>query len=658
MPIPTQRPEDRDRPTVEAIVAVDPPREFRLHPRDRVVAFTAEAAGARQLFTLGLRGGVPLQLTASEKDVSDPDWSSDGRWLAYVRDTAIWAIEADGSGATRIADHPAGNTVPRWSPDGRTLAFLSRRRGWSQVWIVDTGLPRRGRPPSSPRAPEPRPLTGAGIDVEDFAWSPDGRSVAVMAQRDPDLTTSQITIVDVASGSEDLVAGSGAWETAGRWTPDGGLLFVSDADGWFQVVHLSADRRMRTVLTEGRREHGEPGGEWGFRPLASPDGRRYVHIEVHDGLVDLVVAPLPAGRGRARARPAETARVVNPWPGIWRAVGWLADGSGLVALGESERRPQDLWLLPVAGAGRRRAAAGPARQLTDSLPAALRPAFLGRRFVEGRRFTFEARDGLRVEGTLWRAEDGAGGSRRAGASGSRKQPIVVVPHGGPTWQAYRRWDPFKQLLAREGFAVAEIDFRGSTGYGRTFRQANHGEWGHADVHDVIDGTRWLAGHDWADPERLAIYGGSYGGYMVLCALVEEPSMWRAGVDLFGDSEIAESYRHGDRVGRLDLERQMGRPDDADRVELYRRGSPVYRAERIEAPLLILHGRKDKRVVPLMTERMVEALEIEGKHHEVVWYDEEAHGWKRPETKRDAFNRILAFLRRHVLDEEATAAAAP
>jgi dipeptidyl aminopeptidase/acylaminoacyl peptidase len=95
---------------------------------------------------------------------------------------------------------------------------------------------------------------------------------------------------------------------------------------------------------------------------------------------------------------------------------------------------------------------------------------------------------------------------------------------------------------------------------------------------------------------------------------------------------------------------MGAPDDADAAEAYRLGSPVYGAERIEAPLLLLHGRKDKRVVPLMTERMAEALEIEGKYHEVVWYDDEGHGWEKRETKRDAFSRVLAFLKRHVLGD--------
>jgi len=281
--------------------------------------------------------------------------------------------------------------------------------------------------------------------------------------------------------------------------------------------------------------------------------------------------------------------------------------------------------------------------VTTSLPAAVASALAPARTPAGERVAITARDGLRVEGTLWRP------SAATGRRGATRVPVVLYPHGGPTWQAYRGFTPFKQLLVREGFAVLDVDFRGSTGYGRAFRLANHNEWGHADSHDMIDAARWAAEQPWADG-RLAIYGGSYGGYLVLCALVDEPDLWRAGVDLYGDSEIAESFRHGDRVGRLDLARQMGSPDDPERAELYRRGSPVYRAERIQAPLLILHGRKDKRVVPLMTERMVEALEIENKHHDIHWYDDEAHGWEKRENRRDAYERTLAFLKRHVLDD--------
>jgi len=636
--------------TIEAIVAVDSPREFRIHPRDRVVAYTAEAAGSRQLFTLSLRGTgtPPVQVTASEKAVSDPHWSPDGRRLAFVRDDEIWIVEADGSRLTKVVAKPGGGREPRWSPDGRRLAFISRRRGWSQVWLIDAPVPRRGRPQRDPRAPVATPLTVAGFDVDGLAWSPDGNVLAVTGQQAPDdLTTSQIALVDVASGESRIVAGTRSHDTGARWAPDGSLLYLSDEDGWFQVIRRSADGRDRIAVTDGEREHGEPSGGYGYAALPSPDGRRLVHIEVRDGLIDLFVRDLGAGAAkRGRGRPPKTPRTVSastkatkivPWDGVWRAIGWLPDSAWVAAIGESERRPQDLWLLPVPGAAPE---GSRPRQITNSMPAVLAAAVSASRVPTGDRVVITARDGLRLEGTLWRP------AAATGKRGGRKVPTILYPHGGPTWQAYRMFQPFKLLLANSGYAFLDVDFRGSTGYGRTFRHGNHGEWGHGDTQDMVDAARWAAEQPWSDG-RFGIYGGSYGGYMVLTSLVEEPALWSVGVDLYGDSEIAESYRHGDRIGRLDLHKMMGGPDDPARVDAYRRGSPVYRAERIEAPLLILHGRKDKRVVPLMTERMVEALDIEDKTYEVHWYDEEAHGWERRENRRDALERIYRFITTHM-----------
>jgi len=637
--------------TIEHIVAVEPGREYRLDPRGRSVAFTQDAAGARQLLIIPLRGGPAVQVTASEKAISDPQWSPDGRRLAFVRDTAIGVVEADGTRLVTVTDHPAGNTMPRWSPDGRRLAFLSRRRGWAQIWVVDAPVPRRGRPPASPRSPEPTVVTAAGLDVDEFEWSPDGSRFAVAAQRGAAIRyASRISVVIVADGAERPIGDGPDWECGPRWLPNGGLVYLSDADGWFQVIGLDPGLGSRTSFTMGMAEHGEPGGGFGYAPLPSPDGRRVAHIAVHDGLTDVVVTALPdAGataapvsrprkRGGSARSAAEPGTALQPWSGVWRPIGWQPDGAWLAAIGESETRPQDLWLLPVPGLAPDGARP---RRITESLPAVLASAVA--RFAPGERIAYTARDGLRIEGTLYRPQTATG--RRRGA----RVPAVIYPHGGPTWQTYRSWAPFKQLLVNDGFAVLDVDFRGSTGYGRAFREANMDEWGHADVHDLVDAGHWLQAQPWCSG-RLAMWGGSYGGYMVLSALVEEPGMWSAGVDMYGDSEIAESFRHGDRIGRIDLERQMGHPDEPERAPRFRRGSPLYRAERIEAPLLLLHGRKDKRVVPLMTEKMVEALQIEGKFHEVHWYDEEAHGWQARDNRRDAFTRIRAFLRRHVLDQ--------
>ena len=629
---------------MEAIVAVAPPQAFRISPDGRTAAFLEEIAGARQLCVQPLRGGPRRQLTASARDISDPQWSPDGTRLAYVREGAIWVIDADGGRPTRVADHPAGNEGPCWAPDGERLLFISRRRGWGQLWLAEVARPGRGRPPSVERLPEARCLTPTPHDVELPAWSPDGRRVLFSSLRSGDLATSQLLVLDVAralgsaADAAQVVAGERSMAVSGSWWPDGeSIVYVDDRDGWFQVrrawLSTSGTVTDEVALTGGEREHGDPTGEPQYTPRVSPDGRRLAHVRIHDGLVDLLVAKLDES-GRAVGDEV----VVNPEPGVWRLVDW-AGPDHVAAVGDTTTRPPDLWILPVPGLA---APSARPRQVTDSCPGAL-PVH---RFVPPERVAFTARDGLEIQGTLWRPPEATGGRQ------GRLVPVVVYPHGGPTSQTYAGWWPFFQLLVQEGMAVFAIDFRGSTGYGRAFRRANVNEWGHADCHDVIDGAAWSLAQPWADG-RAAIYGGSYGGYLTLCALVEAPSLWRCGVDLYGDSEIAESYRHGDRPGRLDLERMMGRPDDPATVELYRRGSPVYRAERIEAPLLIIHGRRDKRVVPLMSERMIEALEIEGKHHEVAWYDE-GHSigrWRSPENRRDAHEKSLRFLKRHLLDEE-------
>jgi dipeptidyl aminopeptidase/acylaminoacyl peptidase len=637
----------RDGLTIEQAAAVESPREFRLSPDGRRVAFTLEAAGARQIFVMSSRGGYPEQITASEKPVSDPQWSPDGRRIAFVREDAIWMVDVEGSHQALVTQHPAGNRSPRWCADGHQIAFISRRRGWDQLWIVDAPVPRRGRPATKPRSADPLPLTDPGVDIDDLVWSPNGKWIAITSQRLPDLLTSQVHIVDVVSGEQRLIAGETSWETGPRWLPDNsGLLLVSDQDGWFQVVRVSLDGKERTVLTSGQHEHGVSSGGWGYVPLPSPDGRRFTHIEIRDGLVELLVGEIAQTAGSdavgaassagPRSRPGQRSAVVCPFEGVWLAVGWLPDSSAVLAIGRSYRMPDDLWLLPTPEA----AAAGvKPRQLTNSLPVVVDSAH----FSVGTRIAIQARDGLRIEGTLYLPGAAAPGEEVAPV------PCLVHSHGGPTDQSFREWMPFRQLVVESGIAFLSVDFRGSSGYGRQFRLANRGEWGHADAFDVIDAAHWAAGQPWCDG-RLGHYGGSYGGYLTLCVLTEEPQLWRAGIDLYGDSEIAESYGHGDRPGRIDLERQMGKPDDPEAAALYRRGSPLYRAERIQAPLLILHGRKDKRVVPLMSEKIIEALEIEGKHFSGHWYDDEAHGWQKRDNRRDAWRRCLEFLKRHLLEQ--------
>ena len=299
------------------------------------------------------------------------------------------------------------------------------------------------------------------------------------------------------------MAGTDSHDTGAAGCADGSLLYVSDEDGWFQVIRRSPDGRDGSVLTDGEREHGEPVGGFGYVPLASPDG---TPLRPHRGprrTRSTSSSGLGGGRAaQARSRPAaedaadrgcrrRRPQRISPLDGVWRAIGWLADGAWVAAIGESETRPQDLWLLPVPGVapdGSR------PRQVTDSRPAVLAAALApGRVAQPASASTFTARDGLRIEGTLWRP------ATATGKRGGRRVPTIVYPHGGPTWQAYRALPPFKLLLANEGYAFLDVDFRGSTGYGRAFRAGQPRRMGprRRPGHRRCR-ARWAAEQPWSD----------------------------------------------------------------------------------------------------------------------------------------------------------------
>ncbi|HLZ72170.1 MAG TPA: S9 family peptidase [Dehalococcoidia bacterium] len=589
--------------SIAAAIADPSPAQVTLSPRGDRLAFTLELDEAQPLYLLDAAGGWPLRLTPDAGRYGRPAFSPDGRRLAAVLDNALWTLNDGGLERTRVYAHPAGVSEPAWSPDGATIAFRSRERGWDQVWSVPFAGGTATR------------LSGTPADNGPPQWSPGARFLAYTSVRE-DLRASDIYTVDAASGREqNLTPDSGCWNTAPAWAPSGGrLAFFAERDGFFHLYVRSGDGEVRQ-LTFGEWEDGGLHARGPQHLAWSPDGTEIAFLRNREGKTDVMVVDA-AG---------ESLRRVSPGEGNWGIVGWLPDGKRLIATFDSPTQPPDIFVLAADG--------GAAEQITRScggIPTA--------ELVTPERVPFRARDGRTICGFLYRPKLAAG----------ERAPALVVPHGGPNSRFQFAWRPLFQLFAQEGYAVFGPDFRGSTGYGREFREANFGEWGHADLHDVFDAAEYLRSLDWIDAARIGIYGQSYGGYLVLCALTRAPELFACGVDLFGDSEIAESYRHGDRVGRLDLQRQMG--DPADNTDRYRRGSPVYAAERIEAPLLILHGRDDRRVAPLMSERMIEALRIEGKFFEHHFYDGEGHGFRSPASKRDATERTLTFLKRYLKGE--------
>jgi dipeptidyl aminopeptidase/acylaminoacyl peptidase len=219
---------------------------------------------------------------------------------------------------------------------------------------------------------------------------------------------------------------------------------------------------------------------------------------------------------------------------------------------------------------------------------------------------------------------------------------VLYPHGGPSSQYYYEWDSLTQYLLAKGYTFVMPNYRGSTGFGIEFEQANYGQWGQGDMQDCLAGARYLAALDWVTPERIAIYGASYGGYMVACCLARDPDyLFACGISKFGDAHLETSWALSSRELRYYTEKMIGHP--AKNRDVYYDGSPIYQVENIQSPVLILHGLEDDIVPPEASEDWVEALRHADKTFEYKTYSGESHGFLRRATQMDAYGRIERFL---------------
>ncbi|MCU1429073.1 MAG: peptidase, partial [Actinomycetia bacterium] len=249
-------------------------------------------------------------------------------------------------------------------------------------------------------------------------------------------------------------------------------------------------------------------------------------------------------------------------------------------------------------------------------------------------------DGANVHGLFYAPDHSALGAGNA-------PPLYVHIHGGPTGQSTAAWSPRLQFFLDRGWAVLAPDYRGSSGYGRAYAQSLAGGWGERDVADVAAGIRHAGREGWCDPQRVAVVGGSAGGLTVLLCCARHGDIVRAGVSLFGVTDLFELAATTHRFESRYLDRIVGvLPGDADR---YRDRSPLTYAADIEVPVLVLQGTDDKAVPASQAEAMVDAMRRAGRTVEFQLYEGEGHGWRRASTVADDLVRTEAFLRRWVLE---------
>jgi dipeptidyl aminopeptidase/acylaminoacyl peptidase len=252
--------------------------------------------------------------------------------------------------------------------------------------------------------------------------------------------------------------------------------------------------------------------------------------------------------------------------------------------------------------------------------------------------SFAARDGFKVRGYL---------TLPAGNAGS-KPPLVVLPHGGPWLRDYWGFDSEVQFLANRGYAVLQVNFRGSAGFGRKFLEAGYQEWGAAMQDDVTDAVKWVIAEGLVDPDRVGIYGASYGGFAAMAGLCFTPELYRCGVNVCGVTDmrtLIQNLPAEKKLLRANMERLVGDPKEDS--ELLKRRSPQHNVERIAVPVLLAYGQEDTVVEIKQGDRFHRELKRNGKEVKYLVFPDEGHGFFRRENQLKFYGELEQFLDRHL-----------
>jgi dipeptidyl aminopeptidase/acylaminoacyl peptidase len=607
--------------TIEQFLATTTWAGASFSPDGKQLLVSGNQTGVFNAYSIPVSGGAPRQLTDSKVNaIHVAGWFPTGDRILYGSDqggneqTHLYVRNADGTTRDLTPGDKLKAQFEGWAPDDRTFFFTTNERDPHYFDVYEMSVDGYQR-------------TLLYRNEGGFSVGPisrDRRYVALVKQESSgdsdvylyDRTTTKLTDLTTHTGDVSNLPQD--------FSPDGAsLYYTTDEGGEFS-------RLVRYDLATGKRADVlRP--EWDVTgAFFSRDGGFLLVAINHDAATEVRLFAVPG------MRPVKLPEL--PDADI-TGLQFSHDGRRLAFYAESSRSPRNLYTIDVADLEH-----GTPRQLTRALSPDIDPAAL----TASRVVRFKSYDGVEVPGLLFQPK---------AASPEHPAPALVWVHGGPGGQSRVGYSPLIQFLVNHGYAVYAINNRGSSGYGKTFFHLADRKHGNADLGDCVAAKGMLKATGWVAPDRIGIIGGSYGGYMVLAALAFQPHEFAAGVDLFGVANWVRTlasippYWASERKALYKL---IGDPQaDADYL---RKISPLFHAEQIERPLLVLQGENDPRVLKQESDEIVAAARHRGTPVEYLIFPNEGHGFARKETQAKAYQAVLVFLDKYLPQGGGTAAA--
>jgi dipeptidyl aminopeptidase/acylaminoacyl peptidase len=570
------------------------------------------------IWAVSAGGGEPRKLAEGTAAVVSPQ----GDVAAYLKDGQVWTARLDGAEKPAQLIHARGRADSlRWSPDGAKLAFVSGRKDHSFIAVYAfTDKSLRFLDPSVDRDAEP-------------VWSPDGKSVAFlripassMAFAFGPRRTGQpwsIRVAEVSSGRSREVwrakegRGSVFREIVAEkqilWAAGDRILFPWEGDGWTHLYSVSVNGGTAEPLTPGAFEVEHV--------TLAPGGREAVYSSNQDDIDRRHIWRVSVAGGKA----APATRVSDG--GIEWAPAVASDGATIALLRSDARHPARAALLTTNGT------------LRDLAPESMPGDFPASVLVEPRQVIFSAADGLSIHGQLFQPP---------GLKPGERHPAVVFFHGGSRRQMLLGWHymeyyhnayAMNQYLASQGYIVLAVNYRSGIGYGMEFREAlNYGATGASEFNDVMGAGVYLRGRPDVDPQRIGLWGGSYGGYLTALGLARASDLFAAGVDIHGVHNWNTEIHHF-----VPAYNPEAKPDAA---RLALESSPIASIKTWRSPVLLIHGDDDRNVPFSETVEMAEALRKQGVEIEQLIFPDEIHDFLLHRSWLRAYHATADYFDRH------------
>ncbi|MDH5751407.1 MAG: S9 family peptidase [Deltaproteobacteria bacterium] len=601
-------------------------------PDGKLLLWQEEYAGEGALFASALDGNAPRQLTSGLNVKARVGYGggafAPGNDFVYfvAGEGRIHAQPLAGGAARPITPPGIRCASPALSPDGEWLLYVYEVEGENGLALVDA----QGRQ-------WPRRVAWGHDFYMHPAWRADGLQVAWVAWDHPhmpwDTTRLYIQPVEPGAGGPAfgeavaIAGGDGVSVIQPNYAPRGNrLAYLSDEQDWYRlfVVEPGGEPSSARCVTPGEGDHGGPAWVQDMRWFDWADeGQTLAVIRSRNGEDSMLLASVEGGEDPRQLPEA------GEYPSLTRPVcDWKNNRVALVC--SSEKTPPRLAVLPLKTEPQ-----PPPAILRRSAPEQTRQGYLPQ--VEA--ISWSSADGEKVHGLFARPA-------HPDCRGEGPPPLVVNVHSGPTAQASRSWKPEMLFFTSRGYAFLDVNHRGSSGYGRRYRDLLRGQWGVFDAADAISGAEHAARQGWVHPQRWAIRGSSAGGYTVLRVLTTSPRSFKAGICLYGISELFSLVRETHKFEAHYLDSLIAPlPQGA---EIYRERSPINMADRICAPLLLFQGADDVVVPPAQSEAIAASLKARGIPCSYHLFQGEGHGFRRPDTIRTVWREIGGFLAEHLI----------